>query len=92
MTSGNIRSPQIAQDILERGDADLLAMGRGLIAEPNWVLKVQNGYEHLLRKCISCNIGCADHRISKSKPICCTVNPDLFKESEYRKQRVKNNI
>ncbi|MGQ3481376.1 oxidoreductase [Paenibacillus sp. TY11] len=92
MTSGNIRSPQAAQDILERGDADLLAMGRGLIAEPNWVLKVQNGYEHLLRKCISCNIGCADHRISKSKPICCTVNPDLFKEAEYRKQRVKNNV
>lgn len=84
ITSGNIRSPKRAAEILEDGDADLLAMGRGLIAEPNWVNKVQNGQEHLLRKCISCNIGCADHRIAKSRPIRCTVNPDLYYEDDYK--------
>lgn len=84
ITSGNIRSPQRAEEILRNGDADLLAMGRGLIAEPNWVNKVANGQEYLLRKCISCNIGCADHRIAKSRPIRCTVNPDVYYEDAYK--------
>ncbi len=88
VTSGNIRSPQRAEEILLNGDADLLAIGRGLIAEPNWVNKVANGQEYLLRKCISCNIGCADHRISKSRPIRCTVNPDLYYEETYKKSPV----
>lgn len=88
ITSGNIRSPQRAEEILQDGDADLLAMGRGLIAEPNWVNKVANGQEELLRKCISCNIGCADHRIAKSRPIRCTVNPDLYYEDSHKKAPV----
>jgi len=84
ITSGNIRSPHRANEILEQGDADLLAMGRGLIAEPNWVHKVKNNQEDFLRKCISCNIGCADHRIAKARPIRCTVNPDLYEEDAYQ--------
>ncbi|WP_281164931.1 FAD-dependent oxidoreductase [Liquorilactobacillus sicerae] len=67
-------------------------MGRGLIAEPNWVNKVQFGQEKLLRKCISCNIGCADHRIAKGLPIRCTVNPDVIGEDEYKHHRLKNKI
>lgn len=85
MTTGNIRDPKVAEDILAQGQADLIGMGRGLIAEPNWVEKVADGQEHLLRKCISCNIGCADHRIGRARPIRCTVNPDLFGEDEYKK-------
>ena len=90
MTSGNIRDPKQATAILEKGEADLLAMGRGLIAEPNWVNKVASGKEGLLRKCISCNIGCADHRIVKARPIRCTVNPDLHYEDQYKLRPVKN--
>lgn len=92
ITSGNIRSPRIAAEILEKGEADLLAMGRGLLAEPNWVSKVQNGQEHLLRKCISCNIGCADHRIAKSKPIRCTVNPDVYYEDSHKEHQLVNPV
>lgn len=92
VTSGNIRNPKVANEILTRGDADLLAIGRGLIAEPNWVNKVANGKENLLRKCISCNIGCADHRISKSKPLRCTVNPDVINEDLYKEFSVKNKL
>ncbi|WP_367297837.1 FAD-dependent oxidoreductase [Loigolactobacillus coryniformis] len=92
VTSGNFRSPKVTEDVLSRGDADLIAMGRGLLAEPNWVNKVALGQEKLLRKCISCNIGCADHRIAKGLPIRCTVNPDVINEDEYRRHRVRNNI
>ncbi|MGO3779605.1 MAG: FAD-dependent oxidoreductase [Enterococcus viikkiensis] len=88
VTSGNIRSPQRAEEILQNGDADLIAMGRGLIAEPNWVNKVAQGQEALLRKCISCNIGCADHRIAKSRPIRCTVNPDIYYEDAHKKEPI----
>ena len=45
ITTGNIRNPQVAEDILAEGKADLVGMGRGLIAEPNWVNKVQSGKE-----------------------------------------------
>lgn len=92
MTSGNIRDPKVAEDIIIRGDSDLLVLGRGLIADPNWVKKVKYEMEDDIRKCISCNIGCADHRMSKSKPMRCTINPDLFEEDEYKKKKVKNDI
>ncbi|MGM0240040.1 FAD-dependent oxidoreductase [Enterococcus sp. AZ103] len=91
-TSGNIRDPKRATEILENGDADILHMGRGLIAEPNWANKVENGQEALLRKCISCNIGCADHRIAKSRPLRCTVNPDVYYEDAYKEDQIKNPI
>ena len=68
MTTGNIRDPKVAEQILEEGRADLIGMGRGLIADPEWVNKVQSGKESTLRKCISCNIGCAGHRIALNRP------------------------
>lgn len=92
ITSGNFRSPEIAEDIIAKGDADLIAMGRGLIAEPYWVNKVANGQEELLRRCMSCNIGCADHRLAKSQPIRCTVNPDLLFEDAHKEKQVKKDI
>ncbi len=92
ITSGNFRSPQVCEDAIANGDADLIAMGRGLIAEPYWANKVKNGEEHLLRRCISCNIGCADHRLAKSQPIRCTINPDLMFEDAYKDKQVKKPI
>lgn len=92
VASGNIRDPKVADDLLEEGYSDLVAMGRGLIAEPNWVNKVMQGKENLLRQCISCNIGCADHRIAKSKPMRCTVNPDVIYEDAYKNIKLKNDL
>ncbi|ERT58018.1 FAD-dependent oxidoreductase [Megasphaera vaginalis (ex Srinivasan et al. 2021)] len=86
--SGNIRDPKIADDIIAQGKSDLIAMGRGLIADPDWVRKVQSGHVDCLRKCISCNIGCADHRIAKSKPIRCTINPAVIEGEQYRQKKV----
>ena len=78
MTTGNIRNPKVAEQILEEGRADLIGMGRGLIADPEWVNKVQSGNEDKLRKCISCNIGCAGHRIALNRPLRCTINPETI--------------
>ena len=89
ITMGNIRDPQVAEDILERGDADLIGMGRGLIADPEWVNKVSFGDEKEIRKCISCNIGCAGNRIGVNRPIRCTINPAVNEGEGYKKLRVK---
>ena len=88
VTMGNIRDPRVADDILERGDADIIGMGRGLIADPHWVKKVATGHEDDIRKCISCNIGCAGNRIGVNRPIRCTVNPTVNSGFDYKKKKV----
>ena len=81
MTSGDIRNPQSACEILENQDTDLIGMGRQTIANPSC-------------QCISCNIGCAGHRIGLNRTIRCTVNPDVFYDDFYKKQKVnkKTNV
>ena len=89
ITMGNIRDPKIADGILEHGDADLIGIGRGLIADPEWVNKVEFGDVQDIRKCISCNIGCAGHRIGINRPIRCTINPGVNTGEDYKKKHVK---
>ena len=88
ISMGNIRNPKVAEQILADGDADLIGMGRGLIADPEWVNKVEFGDECDIRKCISCNIGCAGHRIGINRPIRCTVNPSVNGGEDYKKQKI----
>lgn len=92
ITMGNIRDPKVAEEIIASGKADIIGMGRGLIAEPYWAEKVLSGKEDSLRKCISCNIGCAGHRIGLNRPIRCTVNPDLILENEYKNKKVNQPV
>ena len=89
MTVGNIRNPEVAEDILARGDADLIGMGRGLIADPEWANKAMQGREDEIRKCISCNIGCAGHRIGLNRPMRCTVNPAVSAGEDYMDKQIK---
>lgn len=90
ITMGNIRDPKVAEDILAREDADLIGMGRGLIADPDWVNKVEFGQEDTIRKCISCNIGCAGNRIGINRPIRCTINPAVNEGEGYKDQKIKS--
>lgn len=86
---GNIRDPKIADDILARGDADMIGMGRGLIADPNWCNKAKYGDVADIRKCISCNVGCVGNRIGGNKPLRCSINPDIINNEEYKKHKVQ---
>lgn len=85
---GNIRTPELADRLVREGTADLIGIGRGLIADPQWVNKVYYGKEDTLRKCISCNIGCIANRLSNNLKIHCTVNPDLIRNDDYKKKKV----
>ena len=85
---GNVRDPAIAEQILERGDADLIGIGRGLIADPAWARKARMGHWQEIRRCISCNTGCVGNRIGGNKPLRCAVNPDLIDGESYKNHRI----
>lgn len=70
---GRIISPDIAERFLEENRIDLVAMGRGLLADPQWPNKASNKIQGPIRKCIGCN-RCIE-AISHQEPITCTVNP-----------------
>ncbi|MEE1227583.1 MAG: FAD-dependent oxidoreductase [Lachnospiraceae bacterium] len=88
INAGNYRDPKIVDEILATGDVDIVGIGRGLIADPNWVVKAQKGEADLIRKCISCNVGCAGNRIGVNRPIRCTVNPAVPEGDVYKKLKV----
>ncbi|MGI5978666.1 MAG: FAD-dependent oxidoreductase [Oscillospiraceae bacterium] len=89
ITMGNFRDPRIAEEVLARGDADLIGIGRGLIADPDWCEKARTGRTEDIRKCISCNTGCVANRIGGNRPLRCAVNPDLVEGEAYKARRVK---
>lgn len=89
MTTGNIRDPKIANQIVEDGVSDLIGLGRQMIADPNWANKAKYGKEDEIRKCVSCNIGCSGHRIGLNRPIRCTVNPSVNEGIDYAEHKVK---
>lgn len=86
---GNIRSPQMANDLIACGETDLIVIGRGLIADPAWANKAKCGKIETIRPCISCNIGCVKHRSMLNRPIRCTVNPSISNAEWHKYHSVK---
>lgn len=78
---GVIRTPETAARLLEQGKADFVAIGRGLIADPEWPRKAAAGKPETIRRCISCN-RCVRHRVFDDLPIRCSVNPRVGREGE----------
>ncbi|MCR4441294.1 MAG: FAD-dependent oxidoreductase [Peptococcaceae bacterium] len=79
---GVIRDPARAEAIIEAG-VDFVAIGRGLIADPEWPNKARQGKAGDIRKCISCLV-CASRRVFEDLPIRCSVNPLVGHEGEAR--------
>ncbi|MGC8809862.1 MAG: FAD-dependent oxidoreductase [bacterium] len=77
---GKINSPELAEQILKDEKADLIALGRPLIADPEWPQKVREGRKQDIRPCLYCN-RCL--RIMYRQPIRCTVNARAGRESEF---------
>ncbi len=83
MLGHRINDPFIAEDLLQKEMADIILLGRPLIADPEFPRKVMEGRVEDIRKCIACNRGCVG-RIVQGLPAQCTVNPDVLKEKRYR--------
>ena len=85
---GNIRYPKTVEKILAEGDADFVAMGRALIADPLWPEKAREGRTREIRYCISCNEGCLGNRLTDY--IGCSINPEAGRENRLsKKQKAK---
>jgi NADPH-dependent 2,4-dienoyl-CoA reductase/sulfur reductase-like enzyme len=78
---GRITTPELAEQILREGKADMVAMGRALIADPYLPQKALRGEPHTIRRCIGCNQGCMD-RLTQEKGISCIHNPEVGREGE----------
>jgi pyruvate/2-oxoglutarate dehydrogenase complex dihydrolipoamide dehydrogenase (E3) component len=81
-TVGGIKDPAMAEEILASGKADMVAMTRAQIADPEFANKVRDGREHELVHCIRGNQGCIG-RVFKGLPIACTVNPGAGRERRF---------
>jgi len=81
MTVGRINDPFLAEDILARGDADMVMMGRAFLADPEFANKAREGRFDEIAPCFGCGIGCIAIR-SKGRDMTCVVNPDCGKENE----------
>lgn len=78
---GRITDPAEAEALLAAGEAELIGLGRPLLADPAWPIKAASGRAHDIRYCISCNT-CWDTIITRQQPLACVNNPRVALKEE----------
>jgi NAD(H)-dependent 7beta-hydroxy-3-oxo-delta4-cholenoic acid oxidoreductase len=78
---GRINDPRLAENMLERQQADLVAMGRALIADPELPKKAAEGRFEDIAPCTGCGLGCIG-ALNVGKPMTCLINPAVGREKE----------
>ena len=93
VASNRINMPAEAEDIIARGDADLVSMARPFLADPQFVAKAASGRADEINTCIGCNQACLDHTFA-NKRASCLVNPRACHETElvYAKTRAPKKV
>ena len=80
ITSNRINMPDVAEQVLVDGEADLVSMARPMLADPELVNKARYGREDEINTCIACNQACLDHTFG-GKEVSCLVNPRACHET-----------
>jgi 2,4-dienoyl-CoA reductase (NADPH2) len=83
VATNRINTPEIAEEILQRGDADMVSMARPFLADPDFILKAAANKSAEINTCIACNQACLDH-IFQRKIASCLVNPFACRETEWK--------
>lgn len=83
VASNRINDPQVADDIIRRGDADMVSMARQMLADPHFVNKAAANKADEINTCIACNQACLDHTF-QLKRATCLVNPQAGYETELK--------
>lgn len=89
VTSNRINTPEVAEQVLAEGSADMVSMARPLLADPAFVNKAAAGRSDEINTCIACNQACLDH-IFVNKLTSCLVNPRACHETELVYRPVKD--
>lgn len=79
--AGRVRSPEDAESAIADGSADIVAMARTWIADPEWGKKIEDGEAHRIRPCMSCNQACVGF-VFRGLPGSCVINPVAGREAE----------
>lgn len=82
LVAGRMDIPELAESVIAEGKVEMVVLGRGLLADPDWPKKVMEGNVEDIRPCLGCHDGCLG-RIFISRPLSCTVNPACGREKEY---------
>jgi len=85
---GRLDVPEFAEQVIGEGKADIIAIGRGLLADPFWVKKIEEGRPEEIRPCLGCHDGCMN-RLVNNKPLSCAVNPACGRERTHALQPAK---
>ncbi|MBD9417444.1 NADPH-dependent 2,4-dienoyl-CoA reductase [Pseudomonas sp. PDM16] len=80
-TTNRINTPEVADQVLAEGDADMVSMARPFLADPDFVNKAAEGRADEINTCIGCNQACLDHTFG-GKLTSCLVNPRACHETE----------
>jgi 2,4-dienoyl-CoA reductase (NADPH2) len=83
ITSNRINMPDVAEDVLSEGCADMVSMARPFLADADFVAKAASGKADEIAPCIGCNQACLDHTFS-GKLTSCLVNPRACHETELQ--------
>ncbi len=81
ITTNRINTPDVVEKVLSEGDADMVSMARPFLADPDFVVKAEQGLPEQINTCIGCNQACLDHTFSM-KLTSCLVNPRACHETE----------
>nr|WP_170755283.1 NADPH-dependent 2,4-dienoyl-CoA reductase [Ruegeria lacuscaerulensis] len=81
ITSNRINTPEVAEDVLSTGCADMVSLARPMLADADFVAKAMNGNAAKIAPCIACNQACLDHTFS-GRLTSCLVNPRACHETE----------
>lgn len=82
LTAGRMEDPDLASDAIRKGQTDIIALGRPLLADPEIPNKIMRGEFEQVRPCLSCQEGCMG-RLAAYAQISCAVNPACGRENEY---------
>jgi 2,4-dienoyl-CoA reductase (NADPH2) len=80
VASNRINAPEVAEAILERGEADMVSLARALLSDPEFAAKAKRGDRAGINICIACNQACLDHYFI-GEPVSCVVNPRAGRET-----------
>ncbi len=83
ITAGRIKIPDHADQIIQEGKADMVAMGRSFLADPYYPEKARKGEFSQIRPCVGCCLGCI-HAVLAKEPGSCVVNPDVGREYKLK--------
>jgi 2,4-dienoyl-CoA reductase-like NADH-dependent reductase (Old Yellow Enzyme family) len=87
---GRFTDPFLANQVIARGDADMVAFGRQHLADPDFLKNAVEGHPERTTVCLACNQGCIERLMFEGKRIRCAINPETGQELVYPSKKVRH--